>query len=144
MRWWNAAFVAMAVGMALMAAGQAHAAVIYLCRSDAGHTFWSQASCRVQQARTERTVTVPDGLSFDEQVRFVQRQLGDGVPVERSDFVRFPDGTTSLEPAASCEALAARVVHLDALARQPQPVAATEVIREARRAARDQQFRQRC
>lgn len=140
MRWWTTAFVAMAAA----AAGQAHAGVIHLCRSDAGNTFWSQAACRVQQARTERTVTVPDGLSFDEQVRFAQRQVGDGVPVERSDFVRFPDGSTSLEPAASCEALAARVVHLDALARQPQSVQATEAIRAARREARDQQFRKRC
>lgn len=140
MRWWTKAFVAMAVTMA----GHAHAGVIYLCRSDAGNTFWSQAACRTQQARTERTVTVPDGLSFDEQVRFAQRQVGDGVPVERNDFVRFPDGSTSLEPAASCEALAARVVHLDALARQPQSVQATEAIRAARREARDQQFRKRC
>ncbi len=139
-RWWNAACVAMAA----VAAGQAHAGVIFLCRSDAGNTFWSQAACRAQQARTERTVTVPDGLSFDEQVKFAQRQVGDGLPVERNDFVRFPDGTTSLEPAPSCEALAARVVHLDALARQPQSVQATEVIREARREARDQQFRKRC
>ena len=98
------------------------AGTIYMCGRPNGDTFWAAAQCSQHNAGVQRTVTTPDGLSFEQQVRFAEEPL----------------------IQAECKALDSRITELDATARQPLSAQAQDQIRVERRQARDRQFALRC
>lgn len=53
-------------------ASSVHAATIYQCKSYGGGTFWSSAHCSTHNALIEKIASVPDGMSFDQQVNVAQ------------------------------------------------------------------------
>jgi hypothetical protein len=131
---------------AVLMAGSAHAATIYLCKAYNGGEFWASNHCNQHQALIERIVTVPDGMPFNQQVDLGNQQLRRVQQQNRSTtthtYTNESKGQSSIE--AECAALEARIVSYDAVARQPQTAQRQDWIRQERKKARDQQARLRC
>jgi hypothetical protein len=118
---------------------------IYLCRAYSGGTFWAEAHCNQHNALIERIAYVPPSLPFDQKVSIASEQQRQGAATLQSQVTRTQE---SESPAASqqaqCRSLDARVVQLDAMARQPQSAQMQDWIAGQRKQARDSQFRLRC
>jgi hypothetical protein len=56
------------IALALVTAGSAHAATIYLCRAYNGATFWAQAHCSKHNALIDRIEQVAD-VPWEQQVQ---------------------------------------------------------------------------
>ncbi|MCE3272125.1 MAG: hypothetical protein K0S57_2522 [Ramlibacter sp.] len=118
---------------------------IYLCRAYSGGTFWANTHCNQHSALIERIAYVPPGLPFQQQVAIASEQQRHNASIIHSQTTvtqtreRGPG-----EQKAECQALDARVVQLDALARQPQSAQMQDWIAGQRKEARDRQFRLRC
>ncbi len=105
----------------MAASGAGKAATLYLSTAYSGGTFWASSHCRQHNALVERILSVPDGMSFQQQVELGQQQL---------DRLASPTGASQAHGAdrappqpnrkAQCDTLDAKVKHFDALARQPQ------------------------
>lgn len=118
---------------------------IYLCRAYSGGTFWAQAHCNQHNALIERIAYVPPNLPFDQQVAIAAEQRRSSAAVIQSTTtVTQSTDTSAASKQSECKALDARVVHLDALARQPQSGQMQDWISGQRKDARDRQFRLRC
>lgn len=118
---------------------------IYLCRAYNGGTFWAQAHCAKHRALIETIASVPPALPFQQQVHIAEQQRREA----RTEMVHgAPAPGAAPDPAIAlktqCEALDARVLHLDALARQPQSGQMQDWIRGQRQQARDRQFGLHC
>ncbi len=141
---------AMALSMSLCA-WPATGATVYLCKAYSGGMFWSSENCGAQQAVIDRMVTVPDGLSWEQQVQLGEQARRQGAalaaapapapepppPQPRSQAPRY-------DARAECRSLADRVNHLDSMARQPQSGRTQDWISEEKRRVRDRQARLRC
>ena len=123
----------------------AHADTIYLCKAYSGGMFWSSDPCGPQKATLDRTVSVPDGLPWDQKV-----QLGEAAWAQARGLTTPPQ---PVQPAprsqqatkqAECANLAAIVANLDSQARQPQSSQMQDWIKDQRQRARDRQFRLQC
>ena len=128
--------------MAVSSAGQA--ASLYYCSAYNGGKFWAASHCQDHKGLVERIMTVPDGMSFDQQVELGRQQLNAGV--SSSSTTRSTTIVQQHQPSrkAQCDALDARVKHYDAMARQPQSGQMQDWISAERKKVRDQQFRLRC
>lgn len=121
---------------------------LYLCRAYSGGTFWSQAHCNQHNALIERIVSVPDSLPFDQQVTLGEQHRSSVAPNAAKQ--RSPVTTTitqqNVQPdrTAECSALAASILHYDAMARQPQSGQMQDWITAQRKKARDRQFQIKC
>lgn len=95
---------------------------IYLCKSYAGSTFWTNGSCSSQKATIDRISSVPGALPFDEQVAMASREAAAAAELYGTSMNSVAVG--AMAPAApqvsECLALAERIRALDAWARQPQ------------------------
>ncbi len=131
------------------------AASLYLCKAYSGGTFWSVESCQTKQALIDRIVSVPDGLTFDEQVRLGEQARAEGDRLRQPDTVSGPSRATPKHSAAhrgdhpvnkqaDCAALATRVNKLDAQARQPQSGATQDRITAQKQKLRERQAELRC
>lgn len=128
----------------------AAADTLYLCKSYGGGMFWSNTHCRQHDALIDRMESVPSGLPFDQQVEIARSQSdaaqslyptpAPAQPAAPQAQPRTPRETYQ----GPCEALDQRVVHLDAMARQPQSGRTQDWISAERKKARDEQFRLRC
>ena len=128
----------------------AAADTLYLCKSYGGGMFWSNSHCRQHNALIDRMESVPSGLPFDQQVEIARSQSdaaqslypapAPAQPAAPQAQPRTPRETYQ----GPCEALDQRVVHLDAMARQPQSGRKQDWISAERKKARDEQFRLRC
>jgi hypothetical protein len=121
-----------------------NAATLYMCRAYSGGSFWSNTSCRNQNALVERTVSVPDSLPFDQQV-----QLGEQARAEGRRLLESPTTDSvvinNVQNAQNeCLSINMHIQALDNLARQPQSAQAQDRISEDRRRLRDRQFQIRC
>jgi hypothetical protein len=131
------------------------AASLYLCKAYSGGTFWSVESCQTKQALIDRIVSVPDGLSFDEQVRLGEQARAEGDRLRQPDSGSGHSAATPKHSAAhradhptnkqaACAALATRVNKLDAQARQPQSGRAQDRITAQKHKLRERQAELRC
>lgn len=95
---------------------------IYLCKSYAGSTFWTNGTCGSQRATIDRIATVPGALPFEEQVVIASREAAAAAELYREPMNALAVGATSPTPpqVSECLALAERIRALDAWARQPQ------------------------
>ena len=57
----------------LFTASAAQAAQIYLCKTHQGAEYWAQNWCNTTGGYTVDAVTVPDGMSFEEQQRVADK-----------------------------------------------------------------------
>lgn len=119
-----------------------HAATIYMCKAYSGGTFWSSAHCNTHNALIERMVNVPDSLPFEQQVRLAEQDRAQNQPPAASTTTVINQGVPN--PQLQCTSLDARVVQLDAMARQPQTGQMQDWIRAERSKVRDEQFRIGC
>ena len=136
----------LAVIFALTSWGSANAATLYLCSSYAGGKFWSSAHCHKHNALIERMVSVPDAMTFEQQVQLGNQDAAEGArlaaPPARPAVQVYSSSGQSGQNA--CSALDAEIKHLDDLARRPQSGSTQDWIRAKRQAARDRQFSLRC
>lgn len=120
-----------------------NAATIYLCKAYNGGTFWAQDQCSAHQALIDSIVSVPDGMSFEQQVHVAEQQRGGGGGRIMPSTVNGGVNQQAITQA-ECKSLDARITQLDAQARQPQSGAGQDRIRSDRNAARDRQFSLHC
>ncbi|QDL37664.1 hypothetical protein [Rhodoferax sediminis] len=59
----------------LLLSAAAQADTIYLCKAYNDSTFWAKAHCNQHQAFVERIVSVPDGMSFEQQVNLAKGEV---------------------------------------------------------------------
>jgi len=121
---------------------------IYLCRSYAGGSFWSDTTCHQQRATIDRMTSVPSSLSFSEQVAIAQGQANEAArlyvaPVP-GPAAGIGGGATNTRSRAVCPSLALELENLDAMARQPQPAQMQDWIRQRRMQVQDQRTAYRC
>ncbi|AOW11523.1 hypothetical protein LPB72_22535 [Hydrogenophaga crassostreae] len=127
--------------------GQKTTATIYRCKGFSGTVFWSSTHCNQKDALIDRVVTVPRGLSLQQQIRVAERSVPRTAPP-----VAAPSTRRAAQPAASavsrreveCTTLDESIRQIDARARQPISAPEQDRLRERRRAARDRQFALRC
>lgn len=122
----------------------ADAATLYMCRSNSGGSFWSNAHCGSHNALVERIVSVPDGLPFDQQVQLGEQNRADGRRLLESPPPNAATTNNSQNKQNECPYIDARIKQLDQLARQPQSGQAQDAISEERRRLRDRQFQIPC
>jgi hypothetical protein len=119
---------------------------IYLCKSYAGGTFWSNAVCSSQRATIDRMTTVPSHLPFEQQVAIARGEANAAAalyappPVAQSYVAPQAQNLRSSE----CAMLEAEVQRLDAMARQPQSGQMQDWIKARRMEARSRQAALRC
>jgi hypothetical protein len=131
------------------------AASLYLCKAYSGGSFWSAQPCQGQQALVDRIVTVPDGLTFKEQVRLGEQarteadrlrqgETGGGKtgPQARHKLVHHADQPRKKQ--AGCATFEAKLDKLDAQARQAQTAKAQDKIAAQKRRLREQQSELHC
>jgi hypothetical protein len=124
------------------ASDTAGATTIYRCTGYTGVVFWSSAHCNQKKALIDRVVSVPRGLSFQQQTVVAERSLPRAQPV-----VARP--VQSASPAVAqrqqeCKGLDETVRSLDARARQAISATEQDRLRERRQRARDRQFALHC
>jgi hypothetical protein len=137
-------------GMLVICLGiEANAATVYLCKAYSGGTFWSNTVCSQQKALIDRMVTVPDGMSWEQQVQLAEQSRAEAArltappPVTVTSTERhFYNGVEG--KTGECQSLAASIAQYDAMARQPQPGQMQDWITARKREARDRQFKLRC
>lgn len=128
---------------------QAEAGTIYLCKAYSGGTFWSSAHCQKHGALIDRMVSVPDTLPWDQQVQLAEQERAqrEGLanpPLRSQQTVTVTQPSSGGGKQAECLSLDARIVQLDAMARQPQSGSTQDSITAERRSARDRQFNLHC
>lgn len=108
--------------------------------------FWASNHCSQHRALIDRMESVPSNLPWDQQVLLAQQarnraaELTRPPPVMESRTVI----VNNMGNTAACEALEQHIVHLDAMARQPQSAQMQDWIKAQKADARSQQFRLRC
>jgi hypothetical protein len=124
----------------------AHAETIYLCTAYSGGMFWSSSPCGPQKAVLDRTVSVPDGLSWDDKVK-----MGEDVWAQARKLTAPPvqaappqQQSAQVNRQAECASLAATISNLDSQARQPQSGYMQDWIRQQRRTASDRRYQLQC
>jgi hypothetical protein len=126
----------------------AQADTIYLCKAYSGGMFWSSAPCGPQKATLDRTVSVPDGLPWDQKVQLGEVAWAEArsltAPVQPVQAAAQPQQPSPPSKPAECASLAATIANLDSQARQPQSSQMQDWIKQQRQRARDQQYRLRC
>jgi len=122
----------------------ASADTLYLCKNYSGGMFWSSAACSTQKALIDRTVTVPNGMPFDQQVALGEQVKAQGEALAKPPAQTQQTVTTSQSPSVNCKAISTEIASIDAMARQPQSGSTQNWISDRRRALRDTQFRNRC
>ncbi|MEY2689250.1 MAG: hypothetical protein RL375_3449 [Pseudomonadota bacterium] len=152
---WASSWRAFGVGLLCLLPLPSFAGSVYLCKAYSGGSFWSAEPCQLRQALVDRIVSVPDGLSFKEQVR-----LGEHERVE-ADRLRQPAGgeagpavpprhrpargaASTSGRSGECAALDAKMNKLDAQARQPQTAKAQDKIAAQKLKWREKQTLLRC
>lgn len=136
------------MGLACVAV-DAQAATVYLCKAYSGGQFWSNTLCSKQQALIERMVTVPDDMSWDQQVQLAEQSRAEAArltappPVTTTKSVRnFHNGIEG--KAGECQSLANSIQQFESMSRQPQTGQMQDWITARKREARDRQFQLRC
>ncbi|MGA0569829.1 hypothetical protein ACO2Q9_03815 [Variovorax sp. VNK109] len=56
----------------------ASGATVYLCKAYSGGTFWTNTHCSQRNATVERIVTVPDDMTWEQQVDIARAQHQQG------------------------------------------------------------------
>jgi hypothetical protein len=122
----------------------ANAATLYMCRSYGGGSFWTNTHCRQQNALVERMVTVPDNLSFEQQVRLGEQARAEGQRLLDASPARPATSNNTQTTQNECAAIDARIQYLDQVARHPLPGPTQDAVATERRGLRDRQFQLRC
>lgn len=140
---WAGAALACVVGL------PASAGTVYLCRALAGGDYWSSAPCDARQGVGIRNYAVPDGMSFEQQVKMAQQQQQGAASPPRQAHAEAPARSPQrVAPAATkaqtCEGLSEEIDQLDAQARQGQSGLAQQRLREKRERLRTRQFQLGC
>lgn len=120
----------------------ANSASLYLCRSYGGGTFWASNHCNQHSALIERIVSVPDGMSFDQQVKLAEQQRQS--TTNTNTYVNTVNNTTGSNKTAECAALNDAITQFDSMARQPQSGPMQDWIAAEKKKTRDRQFRLGC
>lgn len=139
---WAGAALACVVGL------PASAGTVYLCRALAGGDYWSSAPCDARQGVGIRNYAVPDGMSFDQQVKMAQQQQDAAAPPRQEHSAapaRLPQrAAPAAGKAQTCDALSEEIHQLDAQARQGQSGLSQQRLRERRERLRTRQFQLGC
>lgn len=137
-------FLVLLASAPLWMSNNASAATIYLCSAYSGGTFWASSHCNQHQGLVERIVTVPDGMPFEQQVDLGRQQLQKSRALTQPSPANSDASPSQSNHKARCSALEAKVVHYDAIARQPQTGKTQDWIRQERKKLRDERVRLRC
>ena len=128
------------------AAGQ-RTTTLYRCKAFSGAVTWSAARCDPNKALIERMVSVPQGLSLQQQIRAAERS---SAPVQTASAAAGAPTPPRAEATGEalrqreCRYLDEHIRQLDAWARQPLSAQEQDRVREQRKAARDRQFALHC
>jgi len=124
----------------------AKSAVIYLCRAYSGGEFWAAQRCHEHNAVAIRTVTVPEDMPFEQQVKLGEAALAESRRLVAPPRSQPPSPSKAERESriAECRQLQAKVVQLDAWARQPQSAQTQDRIRAERSRVRARQFALGC
>lgn len=126
------------------------AGTVYLCQSYDGRLFWTNTHCNRQRALVQRMKTVPDDLSFQQQVELAEQDRADGMRIARN---MADSGEGSVVGQAhgpgqwaqmECASIKQRIVELDRQARQPWEGDKQDRIAAERRVLRNRQFQLKC
>ena len=102
---------------------QAEAVTIYLCKAYSGSTFWSSAHCQKHGAPTDRMVSVPDTLPWEQQVQLAEQERAQRSALANPPAPAQQQVTVTQSSGSSRQAeyvsLNARIAQLDAMAQQP-------------------------
>ncbi len=120
---------------------------IYLCkRPDISELWWIPSSCESRGWTIVDREKVPSNVDFKTQLSIAKRQRADAAKKanQNRSWSHAQNTQTQRQTQSSCEYLNQRVEWLDAAGRAGGTVRRMEWIREERKNARDQQFRDRC
>lgn len=124
------------------------AATIYLCKAYSGGYFWAKDYCQNHQATLQRAASVPDTMSFEQQIAIGEQQRAEAERLSRpstqvnSQHLVVPSAQPNLK--LQCKAMDAEIARIDQAARQGQSAQGQEQLRMRRSALRDQQYRIGC
>lgn len=119
---------------------------IYLCKDMSGQLYWESVACSLSGRTMERIARVPSNVSWSDQVAIARQQRARAQEIAAEQVVPVaPMASTSGSKSASCKALDELVRRLDAECRASScGMRKLDDVRNARRDARDQQFRLGC
>ena len=127
--------------------GTAHADTIYLCEAYSGGLCWSSVYCGQRQAVATRTVSVPDGMPWEQKVA-----LGEAARAKGAGLVA-PTHVQAVQPQAvnaqaarqiECNSSREAIANLDSQMRTPQSGQTMDWLNKRRRELSDQRFRMQC
>lgn len=123
----------------------ATAATVHECRGYDGSTFYSNNWCSQSNAAGVINHSVPDGISFDQQVQIVESKKAQ---VRASEQARQRAQRTANDNAQAkewqCQQLNRQIEATDAALRQPHSGQWGDYLNEQRRKFMDQRFALRC
>jgi hypothetical protein len=129
----------------------ANASSIFLCRVYSGGSIWSSARCDPLKAIVEREIMIPDGMAWDQQVKYAEQRMAASRALQQVSPTTYPVTTTTVNTSSfgsgagsQCKALATEITNYDSMARQPQSGQMQDWITEKKRAARTKQFELHC
>ena len=123
----------------------ASAATVHECRGYDGSTFYSNNWCSQSNAAGVINHSVPDGMSFDQQVQIVESKKAQ---VRANEQVRQQAQRTANDNAQAkqwqCQQLERQIEATNAALRQPHSGQWGDHLNEQRRKFQDQRFALRC
>lgn len=125
----------------------AHAATIHECRAYNGSTFYSNNYCSQSNGVGVLNHSVPDNMSFEQQVRLVEASKAKEAARARENDARWTQSTAN-DPAESkrtkCQQLDKAIAVKDAELRQPHSAQWGDYLTEERRKLNDRKFSLGC
>jgi len=120
------------------------AASIYLCKTYSGQLFWSSAHCHQSDGLILRTVTVPDGMPFEQQVELGRQAEAEGKRLREVPKATVKQPSSSSSKRSTCASLTKRARQLDSYARSGLSAREQERVRQERKSVREQEYRLGC
>ena len=125
--------------------GSATAATIHECRAYSGSNFYSDGLCSQSNAVGVINHSVPDGMSFDQQVQVVESKKAEVRAREqgRQQAQRASSDNAQMKEW-QCQQLDRQIEGVDAGLRQPHSGTWGDYLNEQRRKFMDERFALRC
>lgn len=128
-----------------LGSGSIYAATIYECRSYSGTTFYASNYCSQHNAIGVLNHSVPDGLSFDQQVQIVNAAKGREAARKQEDEARWAQSAAATSTKdLECRQIDQAIAVKDAELRQPHSAQWGDHLTAERKKLMDRRFDLRC